>query len=183
MAFAVLKIRTADVDCWWRGCSRDIWRGCRFSTRIIWTWTSTNTIFLKKKLNKNLSPSQQYLRWQWCRWDPDVGDLKLATICWCWRLNFLFKSVTIILSLSLTHFVSNNRRQHRCKYIYLTRAFQLSLTKIIIAISFAVSVSIAAINTATHFQTIFAKASIPVLIGFFFLKESYYMSHRFMSHN
>ena len=56
-------------------------------------------------------------------------------------------------------------------YIYLARAVELSSPKIIIAISFTVSVTITCVNTSAHHQTIFVQAGVPVIIGFFFLNE------------
>ena len=76
---------------------------------------------------------------QSCWWHCDVGDLKLETVLECWRQNSNFgdlfwmlvpdaqvkrmlvtkmaKTVTNIVILSPTHFVSNIRHQHRCSHM------------------------------------------------------------------
>ena len=57
---------------------------------------------------------------------------------------------------------------------YLARAFELSFSKLIITISFTVSVSIACISTVTHHQTVFIQAVVPVIVCFFFLNKNVY---------
>ena len=105
------------IECWRYSCfrlrsSRDIWSSSSFSTRIILTWTTTNTIFLKRNEHKS-------------------------------------------------HFY----------YFYLTRAFELSFSKLITAIEVTVSVAITCVDTSTQHWTVLLKAFVPVFIDFFCLND------------
>ena len=60
------------IGCWGCGCiwlrgGRDIWSGRGFSARIIRTWTTTDTIFLKRydSYHMNLSPLFEMIRYHW----------------------------------------------------------------------------------------------------------------------
>ena len=113
------KKSTNDICCWW--C-----RGCWI------VWNAKIKVIRPPKLHR---PKYRLHR---CRWQVDVGDFMLATIFGCWWQNFdigdIFWmlvlddnvkiktmlgtktaiTVTNISKLSLTHFVSHIRQQHRC---------------------------------------------------------------------
>jgi len=101
--------------------AKNVNRGC------LWLFLPSRTFFTGKSLSnlfwKIEESTQVWLRWQWCWWQRYICDVMMVTDLRCWWHNHLswwffqcIKSVTNILNLSPTHFVSNICHYHRCHH-------------------------------------------------------------------